>query len=220
MVHRREIDGREIVLGNHGALWGNAMTWWDHETGSVWSQPIGEAIMGPLSGTRLELLPSTLVRWEDWRAAHPDTFALDAPAASRNPFNLEQMAVVVEFGPDSVAFQVPDMRRVGGVANGSVGDVAVAVTVDQDGTNWAVLSRRLDDRVIDVEWDDGRLAEVGGDGRWDPFSGLGLDGTEQNLDLLPGFTSFPRDYITFFPTGSFWTADGQVSVEAVVAASE
>ena len=69
MVHRREVDGEPIVLGNHGALFGNAMTWYDHETGSVWSQPTGEAILGPLTGTKLELLPSTLTTWGDWRDA-------------------------------------------------------------------------------------------------------------------------------------------------------
>lgn len=47
MVHRRELDGAEIVFGNQGALYKDAMTWWDHDTGSVWSQPTGEAILGP-----------------------------------------------------------------------------------------------------------------------------------------------------------------------------
>ena len=78
MVHRREIDGKEIVFGNQGALWGNAMTWWDHETGTVWSQPIGEAIVGPRKGDQVELLPSELTVWSSWREAHPGTLALDA----------------------------------------------------------------------------------------------------------------------------------------------
>ena len=43
MVHRRDLNGEVLVFGNQGALWGNAMTWWDHETGTVWSQPLGEA---------------------------------------------------------------------------------------------------------------------------------------------------------------------------------
>jgi hypothetical protein len=63
MVHRRDIDGRGVVFGNQGDLYMNAMTWWDHDTSSVWSQPTGEAILGPLKGERLELVPSTLTEW-------------------------------------------------------------------------------------------------------------------------------------------------------------
>ena len=220
MVHRREIDGREIVLGNHGALWGNAMTWFDHETGSVWSQPIGEAILGPLTGERLELLPSTLTTWGDWTAAHPESLALAAPGGSTR-FDLETMAVVVELGDDSVAHPVPDVREAG-VANSIVGDVPVAIHLEAGSDNWVVLSRRLDDRVVELaveagaEGGDTVLVEVGGDGRWDPTTGLGLDGTGQALDLLPGFTSFPRDYVTFFPDGAFWRAEGLLAVDDVV----
>ena len=75
MVHRRELDGEEVIFGNQGALWGNAMTWWDHDTGSIWSQPLGEAILGPRKGERFELLPSTLTTWEAWQSAHPETLA-------------------------------------------------------------------------------------------------------------------------------------------------
>ncbi len=215
MVHRREIDGREIVLGNHGALWGNAMTWYDHETGSIWSQPIGEAILGPLEGATLELLPSTLTRWGDWRASNPDTFAFDAPSQNSG-FSLETMAVVVELGDHSVAFPVPAVRDLG-VANGEVGEVPVAVTVAPDGDNWAVFSRRLDDRVVELTIEADALVEVGGKGRWSAVNGLGLDGTDENLDLLPGFTSFPGDYVTFYPGGAFWQEDGPMTVEELLA---
>lgn len=211
MVHRREIDGRPIVLGNQGDLWGNAMTWFDHDTGSVWSQPIGEAILGPLTGEKLELLSSTVLTWGEWRDLYPDTVALDAPS-QRSGFSLDQMAIVVELGPDSVAFPVVDVREAG-VANTTVGDVPVAVTVDPGGDTWTVVSRRLDDRVVELERDDDRLVEIGGDGRWDAARGLPVDGTDVGLDLLPGFTSFPRDYITFFPNGFFWQPAGLLPVE-------
>ena len=67
-----------MVFGVHGALWGNAMTWWDHDTGSIWSQPLGEAIAGPRKGETVELLPMTYTTWDSWRNAHPQTLALDA----------------------------------------------------------------------------------------------------------------------------------------------
>lgn len=216
MVHRREIDGREIVLGNHGALWGNAMTWWDTETGSVWSQPIGEAILGPLAGERLELLPSTLSTWSDWLETHPDTLAL-AVDSGLDGFDLDAMAIVVELGDESVAYPVPSLRDEI-VINHEVGDVPVAVVVEPGTATWSVFSRRLDRDVVELDWVDGELRERGGSRRFDPVRGLALgDGAEreregagENLDLLPGFTSFPRDYTTFFPDGAFWTADGLV----------
>ncbi len=208
MVHRREVDGQAIVLGNHGALWGNAMTWFDHETGSVWSQPLGEAILGPLTGQTLELLPSTLTRWGDWKAAHPDTLALDVASNNRG-FELNSMALVIELDEESVAYPVPDLRTVG-VANDEINGVAVAVLVSPDDDNWAVYSRTLDERVVELELDEDTLVEVGGDGRWDVTTGLGIDGTIEGLDKLPGFTSFPGDYVTFFPDGVFWRPDGSM----------
>jgi hypothetical protein len=207
MVHRREVAGQELVFGNHGALWGNAMTWWDHETGSVWSQPIGEAIVGPLKGERLELLPSSLVSWGDWKQQHPGTVALDAPNFG-DGYDLDQMAIVVELGAESVAFPVTEVRRVH-VVNDWVNDAPVAVVVDPESDQWVVFSRQLDDRVVELEAMDGLLAEVGGIARWDPVRGLAQEG-DQNLNILPGFTSFPRDYVTFFPDGAFWTNEGPV----------
>ena len=211
MVHRRQIDDRELVLGNHGALWGNAMTWWDTETGSVWSQPVGEAILGPLTGERLELLPSALSTWADWKDSHPDTLALDVESGT-DGFDLESMAIVVELGPESVAFPIPELRQVE-VVNHVVNDVPVAVVLEPDSDNWVVFSRQLDEEVIELELVDGVLGEVGGDRTFDRVRGLAIGETDQNLDPLPGFTSFPSDYTTFFPEGAFWTNDGVQTVE-------
>lgn len=206
MVHRREVDGQAIVLGNHGALWGNAMTMWDHETGSVWSQPTGEAILGPLKGAKLELLPSMLTGWGEWKATHPETFALDAPS-TQSGFDLERMAIVVELGEDSVAYPVETVRQVE-IVNSEVAGTPIAVWIDSERDSWAVFSRKLDDGIVELTIEGDALVAVGNDQRWDPATGLGIDGTEQNLDLLPGFTSFPRDYVTFFPDGAFWETSG------------
>ena len=206
MVHRREVDGRPLVLGNQGDLWGNAMTWFDHETGSVWSQPIGEAILGPLTGTRLDLLASTLTEWGDWLERHPDTVALDAPARMSG-FALAQMAIVVEFGSESVAFPVSELRQAG-VVNTDVGGVAVAVTVDDDSDDWAVYSRLIDGRTVELERSGDDLVAADGSGRWSAERGVQRSGDGGNLDVLPGFTSFPADYTTFFPDGAFWRSSG------------
>jgi hypothetical protein len=54
----------------------NAMTWYDHNTGSVWSQPWGRAINGELKGIELFLLPSQIASWGSWLKAYPDTLVM------------------------------------------------------------------------------------------------------------------------------------------------
>ena len=206
MVHRRELDGTEIVFGNQGALWGNAMTWWDHDTGSVWSQPLGEAIMGPRKGARLELLSSTLTRWGTWRSAHPDTLALDAPAG-HSGFALERMMVAVELDGQSAAYRFTDLWE-RGPANDVVAGVELAVVTDPaDPQRWAVFSRRLDDTVVTLAVEGGRLVDVETGTVWDPVRGTALEGplVGETLGLLPGFTVFPSEYPTFWPDGKVWS---------------
>ena len=203
MVHRREIDGQELVLGNQGALYGNALTMWDHGTGSVWTQITGEALLGPLAGARLELLPSTLTDWATWRRSHPSTLALDAEGGDSG-FHLDVMQIAVEVGDEAMAFPVRTLREVG-VANVTVGGIPIAVVAEPaSGGWWAVFSRRLDDRVVTLDLDGDTLVELEGDGRWDAVRGLPV-GDGERLDPLGALTIFPADFPVHFPGGQVWS---------------
>ena len=205
MVHRREVNGEELVFGNQGALWGNAMTWWDHDTGSIWSQPIGEAILGPRKGEQVELLPSVLSRWGAWREAHPETLALDARGGF-DAFTLEQMALVVDFGTEVAAYPVIRLQEVG-VVNDVVAGVEIAVLIDPgDDQRWTVFSRRLDDAIVELSIVDRELVDAVSGTRFDPNRGIGTGGALDGeiLDILPAFTSFPDDVRTFWPEARFW----------------
>ena len=203
MVHRREIDGEAVLFGNHGALYGNALTMFDHATGSVWSQISGEALLGPLAGDRLELVPSTLTDWGTWRREHPDTLALDADGG-RSGFDVDDTHITIEFDGQALAVPVAELRE-HGVANVEVAGVAVAVVAEPvPGGWWAVFSRQLDDRVVTLELEGDTLVEVDGPGRWDGARGLPVDGDER-LDPLGALTIFPRDFEVHFPGGQVWT---------------
>ncbi len=73
VVYSRELDGRVLLFGNTSALYESDLVMYDHETGSYWFQVLGEAIVGPLSGDRLRLLPSVTITWGDWKNLHPET---------------------------------------------------------------------------------------------------------------------------------------------------
>lgn len=205
MVHRRSINGETVVFGNHGALWGNAMTWFDHDTGTVWSQPLGEAIVGPLKGATLDLLPSTLTEWGEWKRLHPETEALDAPGEPTR-FSLQQMSIVVVFGQDSAAYPVKDLVE---VVNDTVDGVPIAVALDpRTEGSWTVFSRMLDDgTVVELAFSgSGKLVDVLSGTTFHISRGTGINGSlsDQILDQLPAFTSFTKDYFTFYPDGRIW----------------
>lgn len=45
----------------------------DAASGSIWSSLAGRALVGPLAGAQLKLLPLQTTTWEAWLADHPDT---------------------------------------------------------------------------------------------------------------------------------------------------
>jgi hypothetical protein len=205
MVHRREVEGETLVFGVHGALWGNAMTWWDHDTGSIWSQPLGEAIAGPRKGETVELLPSEFTTWGAWRDKHPETLALAAPAGPSS-FDLGDFYIVVDFTDEVRAYPVASLRQEH-VANDVVAGLEIAVVSDPtESDRWAIFSRRFGGAVVELEVEGDVLRDRLTGTTFDPARGFALDGplAGETLDILPGLTSFPGDYDTFWPDGTVW----------------
>ncbi len=193
------------MFGNQGDLYGNAMTWWDHGTGSVWSQPTGEAILGPLKGAKLELLSSNLTTWDAWRDRFPDTGALDGPSTLTR-VNLSQTTIVVDFSLEVMTFRFIELWQ-SGPANEVVADVPVAVVTDpEDRDRWAVFDRRVGELTLTFEVRGSQLHDSETGTVWDPVFGLGLEGelAGETLAKLPAFTAFPRDVETFWPGARVW----------------
>lgn len=193
-----------MVFGVHGALWGNAMTWWDHDTGSVWSQPLGEAIAGPRKGETVELLASSFTTWSAWSSDNPDTLALDAPGGNSG-FDLGELHIVVDFSEEVRSYAVNDLRRFG-VANDVVAGVDVAVVVNPaNNQNWNVFARQVGDHIVELEVDGDVLVDTVTGTTFDPARGLPIEGPiTEIMDILPGFTSFPGDVETFWPEAVQW----------------
>lgn len=132
LVHDRRVDGDVLILGNQGALYKGGMTWYDHGTGSIWSQPLGAAIAGDRAGTELSLAPSQLTSWQQWLSTHPDTVVLSVPesgAAFRGnrPGADHVVGIVVE---QSAAAWPYDSLAPGQIIEGDVAGVPVALWRD------------------------------------------------------------------------------------------
>ncbi|MBI4160268.1 DUF3179 domain-containing protein, partial [Candidatus Wolfebacteria bacterium] len=65
------VNGERVEFGTSGKLWNSNLVMYDRKTESLWSQILGEAIVGEMTGTQLKVLPSDQIRFGDWRKFHP-----------------------------------------------------------------------------------------------------------------------------------------------------
>ena len=92
IVFDRRVDGRTLDFGTTGNLRNSDLVMYDRQTESWWQQFGGTALVGELTGTRLEQLPSRIVAWEEFRQAHPEATVLSrdtgfSKAYGRNPYS-------------------------------------------------------------------------------------------------------------------------------------
>src|SRR3989338_4957258 len=66
------VAGERVEFGTSGKLWNSNLVMYDRKTDSLWSQILGEAIAGEMTGTRLEILPSDQIRFGDWKRLRPE----------------------------------------------------------------------------------------------------------------------------------------------------
>jgi hypothetical protein len=82
LVARRRVRREATTFGVSGLLLNENLVLYDEATDSRWSQIRAEAVRGPMAGTPLEVLPSSVTTWSDWRADHADTDVLLPPPRS------------------------------------------------------------------------------------------------------------------------------------------
>ena len=86
----RRTEAGILTFGVSGKLRNSDMVMYDRETESWWQQAIGEAIVGELTGTELQSLPSWMESWADFRTRNPDGLVMAEPDFrrdyGRNPY--------------------------------------------------------------------------------------------------------------------------------------
>jgi len=90
-VYSRKITGRELTFGVSGLLYKANVLMYDRQTESLWSQVRRQAVAGSMTGTKLEVVPSTLTTWKKWLKLHPDSQVLSTDTGynrdySRDPY--------------------------------------------------------------------------------------------------------------------------------------
>lgn len=82
-MYSRELAGDTLTLGASGWTYESTFVLYDFKTESLWYHLDGTdgltCISGPLADNRLPELQSVVMRWRDWKRAHPNSKFLDHP---------------------------------------------------------------------------------------------------------------------------------------------
>jgi hypothetical protein len=144
----------------------------DDRTNTWWQQVTGTAILGPMKGAQLALVPADIVSFATWRAEHPQgrvlapdpevetrdgdylapsweremaTYKTVTPLAKDSPFAPRQLVVGVTIGALAKAWSVDDLTKAR-VQLDQLGDVPLMIVVGADGKSVRVFDRRVDGR--------------------------------------------------------------------------
>jgi len=80
VIYRREVDGQVLRMGVSGNFYGNNFLMYDDLTESWWFQFTGEAVVGDMTGERLDVIPSQIVGFNSYARHYPDGDVLSGDA--------------------------------------------------------------------------------------------------------------------------------------------
>lgn len=209
----RRLDSVTYDFGTSGLLRNSDLVMWDRQTESLWQQVTGEAIVGVLTGKRLDMVPASIISWSEFKAAYPAGKVLSKDTGHSRPYGSNPYAgydrvdqspflfmgeedkrlppmervVTLSIGHEHVAYPFSALQKAG-VIHDRAGGQAVVIFW-QAGTNSA-----LDQRVIAASKD------IGSGVVFDP----NVDGRELTFEHT-------GDAFQDRETGSTWNIAGQAT---------
>ncbi len=86
IVFERTVNGQVLDFGTTGLLRNSDLVMYDRQTESWWQQVTGEALVGEMAGTRLEIVPSAIIAWADFAATYPTGMVLSLDTGFDRPY--------------------------------------------------------------------------------------------------------------------------------------
>jgi hypothetical protein len=214
---RRLADGTVLDFGTTGNLRNSDLVMYDRQTRSWWQQFTGEGIVGQLTGTVLEVLPSQIIGWSEFKERHPDGEVLSRNTGHVRNYGRNPYAGYDSIGNNPFLFD--------GDLDGRLPAVERVVAIEIDGTDVAypftqlselqVLNDSVQGIPLTVFWQSGTASTFGSSGQDTGSTAVylrELDG--QVLSFRAALEGF-RD----METGSLWNIFGE-AVEGPLAGSQ
>lgn len=80
IVYEPKLEGKTVQFGTSGKLWQSNLVMYnrtgDPKKESLWSQVLGEAIVGEFTGSKLTVISSDVIKYGNWKKLHSNTKVL------------------------------------------------------------------------------------------------------------------------------------------------
>ena len=159
-------DGTELDFGTTGNLRNSDLIMYDRQTRSWWQQFTGEAIVGQLMGTMLEMLPSQIISWADFKQNYPDSAVLSRETGYERRYGINPYAGYDDVGGSpffpvgEYGDELPPIERVVAIM---IGDLDVAFPF-QPTCRGGVANEEYADQPITIFWKSGTNTAFGNTG--------------------------------------------------------
>jgi len=222
-VFERVIDGQEVEFGTSGKLYNSNLLMYDRFTESYWSQALGMAVKGELTGFQLNLVPFDVITWGDWKKLHPETLVLTTDTGhirsyATDPYGsyyteprimfpvehsddrMHPKEIILGFNQDSIykAYKQNDVES-NIIINDSIGETPVML-VSLFSQNSRAFERTLNDQVLDFVHVDDKIIDTLTNSEWN-YDGLSISGeyAGKQLERMPMEPGFWFSWIAFHP---------------------
>ena len=88
-VFIRSLNNTVLEFGTSGKLYNSNLVMYDRSTKSLWSQALGEGIVGKYAGIKLNRIPFDVAYWKDWKQLYPNSKVLSRDTGSVRPYGAD-----------------------------------------------------------------------------------------------------------------------------------
>jgi hypothetical protein len=88
-VFNRTVNHTVLEFGTSGKLYNSNLVMYDRTSKSLWSQALGEGIVGSYAGVKLERIPFDVAFWKDWKLLYPNSKVLSKDTGSARPYGAD-----------------------------------------------------------------------------------------------------------------------------------
>ena len=222
-VFERVIDGKEVEFGTSGKLYNSNLVMYDRLTDSYWSQALGVAITGELTGYELKRIPFDVISWADWKTLHPDTLVLTTETGHIRSYGVDpygdyytdpRILFPVEHEDDRMhtkelilGFHESDVYKAY-----KQDDVESAIVINDIFNNKPMMlvslfsgdsrafDRTVNDKVLTFDFVDNVIIDLESKSKWN-YDGVATSGSMEGIQLvrLPFNPGFWFQWVAFHP---------------------